>query len=87
MIHLAQRMACVHSDIRGPLYREALRMQQQGIPVMKLNTGNPAAFGFPLSESIRAALEEEAFNYSDEIPGEDLGTGEEYVPVELPTEE
>ena len=68
MIHLAQRMACVHSDIRGPLYREALRMQQQGIPVMKLNTGNPAAFGFPLSESIRAALEgraEEGVPYCD----------------------
>ncbi len=68
MIHLAQRMACVHSDIRGPLYREALRMQQQGIPVMKLNTGNPAAFGFPLPESIRAALEgraEEGVPYCD----------------------
>ena len=40
-----------------------------------------------ISLSIRAALEEEAFNYSDEIPGEDLGTGEEAVPVELPGEE
>ena len=57
MIHLADRMAAVHSDIRGELYREALAMQSQGIDVMKLNTGNPAAFGFPLPESIRAALE------------------------------
>ena len=57
MIQLADRMASVHSDIRGELYREALAMQQQGIPVLKLNTGNPAAFGFPLPESIRAALE------------------------------
>ena len=56
MIQLADRMAQVHSDIRGELYREALRMQQQGIPVMKLNTGNPAAFGFPLPESIRKAI-------------------------------
>ena len=32
-------------------------MQAQGIDVMKLNTGNPAAFGFPLPDSIRAALE------------------------------
>ena len=40
-----------------------------------------------ISLSIRAALEEEAFNYSDEIPGEDLTVGEEYVPVEIPTEE
>lgn len=57
MIKLADRMAGVHSDIRGPLYREALRMQQQGIDVMKLNTGNPGAFGFPLPESIRTAME------------------------------
>ena len=57
MIHLADRMNDVHSDIRGPLFREALRMQQQGMDVLKLNTGNPAAFGFPLPESIRRALE------------------------------
>ena len=43
MIHLAERMNDVHSDSRGPLYREALRMQQQGLDVLKLNTGNPAA--------------------------------------------
>ena len=57
MIQLADRMENVHSDIRGPLYREALRMQREGIEVLKMNTGNPAAFGFPLPESIRAAIE------------------------------
>lgn len=57
MIQLAQRMENVHSDIRGPLYHEALRMQREGIDVLKLNTGNPAAFGFTLPESIRAAIE------------------------------
>ena len=57
MIHLAQRMEQVHSEIRGELYRQAMAMQASGIEVMKLNTGNPAAFGFPLPESIRAALE------------------------------
>ena len=57
MIELAERMAQVHSDIRGPLFREAIAMQAQGIDVLKLNTGNPAAFGFPLPESIRGALE------------------------------
>ena len=68
MIQLADRMEQVHSDIRGELFREALRMQQQGIPVMKLNTGNPAAFGFPLPESIRSAIEgreHEAVAYCD----------------------
>lgn len=57
MIHIADRMGHVHSDIRGELYRQAIAMQERGIEVMKLNTGNPAAFGFPLPESIRGALE------------------------------
>ena len=57
MIHIADRMAHVHSDIRGELYRQAIAMQERGIEVMKLNTGNPAAFGFPLPMSIRGALE------------------------------
>lgn len=57
MIQLADRMEHVHSDIRGPLYREALQMQKEGIDVLKMNTGNPAAFGFTLPESIRTAIE------------------------------
>ena len=57
MIQLADRMEYVHSDIRGELYHEAMRMQAQGIEVLKLNTGNPAAFGMPLPESIRKASE------------------------------
>ena len=57
MIQTADRMALVHSDIRGELYREAMAMQAKGMDVMKLNTGNPAAFGFPLPDSIRNALE------------------------------
>ena len=57
MIQLADRMDQVHSDIRGELFHEAMRMQSNGIQVMKLNTGNPAAFGFPLPKSVRAALE------------------------------
>ena len=57
LIQLADRMEYVHSDIRGALYHEALRMQSEGTEVLKLNTGNPAAFGFPLPESIRRAIE------------------------------
>ncbi len=68
MIPIANRMEHVHSDIRGELYRQALAMQAQGIEVLKLNTGNPAAFGFPLPESIRKAIEgreHEAVAYCD----------------------
>ncbi len=57
MIPLADRMEHVHSDIRGNLYHEALKMQRDGRQVLKLNTGNPGAFGFPLPESIRKAIE------------------------------
>lgn len=53
----AKRMERVHSDIRGPLFVEAMRMQGNGIDVLKLNTGNPATFGFRQPQSIERALE------------------------------
>lgn len=53
----AKRMEYVHSDIRGPLYVEAMNMQARGIDVLKLNTGNPATFGFKQPASIEKALE------------------------------
>ena len=57
MIHRSDRMEHVHSDIRGELFRRSLKMQQNGINVLKLNTGNPATFGFTMADSIRKALE------------------------------
>lgn len=68
MIEQSDRVTLVHSDIRGPLYVEALRMQAEGTPVLKLNTGNPASFGFTLPDSVRRALAEhvdEAVAYCD----------------------
>lgn len=68
MIEKSDRVEKVHSDIRGPLYLEALRMQSQGIPVLKLNTGNPGSFDFKLPESVRRALADhvdEAVPYCD----------------------
>lgn len=67
-IKIADRMDQVHSDIRGALFQEANRMQAEGTPVLKLNTGNPGAFGFQMAESIRQALqghEDEAVPYCD----------------------
>ena len=58
MIKCSERLAYVHSDIRGPLFYEALEMQKNGREVLKLNTGNPAAFGFQMPESIQKALKE-----------------------------
>lgn len=56
MILKSDRLAHVHSDIRGPLYVEALRMQAAGTPVLRLNTGNPGNFGFQMPQSVRRAL-------------------------------
>ena len=36
----AGRMKPVHSDIRGPLFVEAMKRQKQGIDILKLNTGS-----------------------------------------------
>ena len=33
----ADRMLHVHSDIRGPLFMEAMEMQRQGKEILKLN--------------------------------------------------
>ena len=52
----AKRMENVHSDIRGPLFVEAMKLQEEGRNILKLNTGNPASFGFGLPDSIKNAL-------------------------------
>ena len=68
MIPVSDRLEHVHSDIRGPLYQEALRMESEGVSVLKLNTGNPGRFGFKLPNSVRQALAlhiDEAVPYCD----------------------
>lgn len=68
MIKRAARMENVHSDIRGPLFVEAMKMQEQGIDILKLNTGNPATFGFKIPQSIENALKgklEDGIGYCD----------------------
>lgn len=57
-IKISRRLSMIRSDIRGPLYQEALRMEREGKKVLKLNTGNPASFGFTAPESVRRALAE-----------------------------
>lgn len=68
MISCSDRLEHVHSDIRGPLYQEALRMESEGVNILKLNTGNPGRFGFGLPNSVRQALAlhiDEAVPYCD----------------------
>lgn len=68
IINRADRMQNVHSDIRGELYIEAMNMQKNGIDVLKLNTGNPATFGFDMPKKMEEVLVEhlhEGVGYCD----------------------
>ncbi len=39
-------------DIRGPVLHEAMRMEEEGHRILKLNIGNPAPFGFNAPDEI-----------------------------------
>lgn len=40
------KLAHVRYDIRGPIHKEAIRLEEDGHKILKLNIGNPAPFGF-----------------------------------------
>ncbi|MFD7593163.1 pyridoxal phosphate-dependent aminotransferase [Kitasatospora sp. NPDC059812] len=42
----SSKLANVCYGIRGPVLDEAMRLEEQGHRILKLNTGNPAVFGF-----------------------------------------
>ena len=48
----SNKLEGVSYDVRGPVLEEAERMQEAGISVLKLNTGNPAPFGFEAPNEI-----------------------------------
>ncbi len=54
-IRAARHLAGVRYEIRGPLARHAQELERAGYEVIKLNIGNPAAFGFRTPESMRLA--------------------------------
>lgn len=65
---LSNNLESVHSDIRGDIYMHALELEKQGHKVLKLNTGNPAAFGFKMPQSIKNRIitdVESALGYCD----------------------
>lgn len=65
---LSKNLENVYSDIRGDIYMHALELEKQGHKVLKLNTGNPAAFGFKMPESIKnriVADVEKSLGYCD----------------------
>src|SRR5580658_6154187 len=54
----SSHLADVRYEIRGPLARRALELEKAGHEIIKLNIGNPGAFGFRMPESMRAAIVE-----------------------------
>jgi len=49
-------------DLRGPVTEAADAMIAKGMPIIKLNTGNPASFGFNAPKELLQTLIEEAGN-------------------------
>lgn len=48
----SMKLEGVSYDVRGPVLEEAERMQEDGVSILKLNTGNPAPFGFEAPNEI-----------------------------------
>ncbi len=48
----SRKLADVCYDIRGPVLQEAKRMDEEGHRITKLNSGNPAPFGFEAPDEI-----------------------------------
>lgn len=48
----SHKLDSVCYDIRGPVHREARRLEEDGHKILKLNIGNPSPFGFDAPEEI-----------------------------------
>jgi alanine-synthesizing transaminase len=48
----SSKMENICYEIRGPLLKEAKRLEDEGYTIIKLNTGNPPAFGFNAPDEI-----------------------------------
>ncbi len=51
-IKKSDKLSNVCYDIRGPVLQEALRLEEEGHRIIKLNVGNPAPFGFDAPDEI-----------------------------------
>ncbi len=51
-IGMSAKLDNVCYDIRGPVMKEAKRLEEEGHRILKLNIGNPAPFGFDAPDEI-----------------------------------
>src|SRR5436305_3117274 len=48
----SEKLAGVAYDVRGPVLEQAMRMEQEGHRILRLNIANPAPFGFEAPEAV-----------------------------------
>lgn len=51
-IRKSNKLSNICYEIRGPVLKEAMRMEDEGQRILKLNIGNPATFGFEAPDEI-----------------------------------
>jgi len=56
LLRASEHLHEVRYEIRGALARRAEQLEREGHEIVKLNIGNPGAFGFRMSESMRVAI-------------------------------
>ena len=89
MIRQSAKLADVCYDIRGPVLVRAKQLEAQGAEILKLNIGNPGAFGFEAPQEVHDAVVENlqrASGYSDSkgIPTAREAVAEHYQSIGLP---
>ena len=52
LVEKSDKLFGVHYEIRGPVLKEAKRLEEEGFAVIKLNIGNPGVFGFDAPDEI-----------------------------------
>ena len=57
-VYKSDKLQGVCYDIRGPVQREATRLEEEGHRILKLNIGNPTPFGFDAPDEIMQAARE-----------------------------
>jgi alanine-synthesizing transaminase len=57
-IQVSKHLDGVRYEIRGELARKAEELERAGFEIIKLNIGNPGAFGFRMPETMRRAIVE-----------------------------
>ena len=57
-LQASSQLCDVRYEIRGPLAHRAHELEQGGADIIKLNIGNPGAFGFRMPETMRQAMVE-----------------------------